>query len=125
MSDGCSEFGGGNDKAQPPPKSKHSNAAFAVDTGSDRHELAQAEAGQTARQGVECWNAALGGSQRASKASEARKQCRAGSSGIEDDLNTKGQIVPWKPGGVGKARTSRASVFVARSFDAGLAKGWG
>jgi len=42
----------------------------------------------------------------------------------QDNLNTKGQRAKLFAGGVGKARTSTASGFVARP-DAGLAKGWG
>jgi hypothetical protein len=52
-----------------------------LDARSDRHELTRGEAGRGARDPEECWMR-LSGSQRASKAFEARKQCRAESSGI-------------------------------------------
>ena len=81
MSDGGSEFGGGMIRRRRLPEGPLQEVWRGLDARSDRHELTRGEAGRGARDPEECWMR-LSGSQRASKASEARKQCRAGSSGI-------------------------------------------
>lgn len=85
MSDGSSEFGwryaircriaaGGG------PSSNADSMHAAAGTSDAGRQSTQGS--NSVRRPVECSSAALSGSQRASKASEARKQCRAGSSGL-------------------------------------------